>query len=85
MSIISIFFNEETGLEEMLISYFYAGFKVEFLNVHHGHQVSLSTLKRRFKALDLHRKSLIQCRATVEEVNNNVHKELDASDEFGLA
>ena len=77
----NIFFNEETGLEEILTSYFYAGFTyieiLEFLNVYHGHQISLSALKRRFKALDLHRRPLIPWRATVEEVNNAVRKESD--------
>ena len=37
----SIFSSEETGLEEILTSYFYAGFTyseiLEFLNVYHGH------------------------------------------------
>ena len=71
MSTESIFYSEETGLKEILTSYFYAGFTyteiLEFLNVHHGHQITLSTLKRRFKALDLHGRPLIPCRATVEE------------------
>ena len=52
---------------------------VEFLNVYHGHQISFSTLKK-VKALDLHRRSLIPWRATLEEVNNDVQKELDGSD-----
>ena len=79
----STFSSEETGLEEILTSYFYAGFTyseiLEFLNVYHGHQISLSTLKRRFKALVLHRRPLVPWRATVEEVNNAVQKELDVS------
>ena len=62
-------FNEETGLAEILTSSFYAGFTyieiVEFLNMYHGHQISFSTLKK-VKALDLHRRSLIPWRATVE-------------------
>ena len=82
MSTESIFSSEETGSEEILTSYFYAGFTyteiLEFLNVYHGHQISLSTLKRRFKALGLHRRPLVPWRATVEEVNNAVQKELDA-------
>ena len=67
-------------MEEILTKYFYAGFTytgiLEFLNVYHGHQISLSILNRRFKALDLLRGSLIPRRATVEEVNNAVQKEL---------
>ena len=51
----SIFSSEETGLEEILISYFYAGFTrtevLEFLYAYHGHQISLSTLKRSLKLL----------------------------------
>ena len=47
--------EEDTSLEEILTRYFYAGFTyteiLEFLNMYHGHQISLSTLKRRFKAL----------------------------------
>ena len=82
MSIESIFSSEETGSEEILSSYFYAGFTyteiLEFLNVYHGHQISLCTLKRRFKALGLHRRPLVPWRATVEEVNTAVQKELDA-------
>ena len=50
-----IFSSEETGLEEISTSYFYAGFTyteiLEFLSVYDGHQISLSVLKRRFKAL----------------------------------
>ena len=80
-----MFSSEETGLEEILTSYFYAGFTyteiLEFLIVHHRHQINLSTLKRRFKALDLHRRPLVSWRATVEEVNNAVQRELDASGE----
>ena len=83
MSTESIFSSEETGLEEILTSYFYAGFTyseiLEFLNVYHGHQISLSTLQRRFKALGLHRRPLVPWRATVEEVNSAVQKELDVS------
>ena len=75
--------SEETGLEEISTSYFYAGFTdtetLEFLNVYRGHQISLSTLKRRFKTLDLYRKPLIPWTATVGEVKNSVQKELDAS------
>ena len=41
--------------------------------------MSLSTLKRRFKALDLHRKLLILSITTVEKVNNAVQKQLHAS------
>ena len=52
---------------------------MEFLNVCHEHQFSLSTLKRKFKALDLLRRPLIPWRATVEEVNIAVQKELDTS------
>ena len=48
--------------------------------MYHGHQNSLSTLKRNFKASDLHGRPLISWRATIEEVNNAVQKELDASD-----
>ena len=77
------FFSEGTGLEEILASYFYAGFTyteiLEFLNVYHGHQITLATLKRRFKAPDLHKIPLIPWRATVEQVNNAFQKELDAS------
>ena len=55
MSTESIFPSDETGLEEILTSYFYAGFTyteiLEFLNVYHGHQISLSTVKRSFKLL----------------------------------
>ena len=55
MSTGSIFPSEETGLEEILTSYFYAGFTytevLEFLNVYHGHQINLSTLKRGLKLL----------------------------------
>ena len=36
-------------------------------------------IKRRFEALDLHRRPLISLRATVEEVSNAVQKGLDAS------
>ena len=83
MSTESIFPSEETGLEEILTSYFYAGFTyteiLEFLNVYHGHQISPATLKRRFKALGLHRRPLVPGRATVEEVNNAVQKKLDTS------
>ena len=80
MSAESTFFSEKTGLEEMLTSYFYAGFTyTEFLNVCHEHRISLSTLKRMFKALDLLKRPLIPWRATVEEVNNAVQRELDAS------
>ena len=43
MSTESIFSSEETGLEEILTSYFYAGFTyteiLEFLNMYHGHQI----------------------------------------------
>ena len=78
MSTESIFFNEQTSLEEILLSYFYVGFRytefLEFLNVYHEHQNSLSILKRRFKAPDLHRRPLVPWRATVEEVNNTVQK-----------
>ena len=69
MSTESIFSSEEPVLEEIL-SYFYAGFVyteiLEYLNVYHGHQNSLSVLKRRFKALGLHRKPLVPWRATIE-------------------
>ena len=83
MSTESIFSSEEPGLEEILTSYLYAGFTyteiLEFLNVYHGQKISLSTLKRRFKALGLHRRPLVPWRATIKEVNNAVQKELDAS------
>ena len=63
MSTENIFFNEETGSEEILTSFFYGGFTyieiLEFLNVFHGQQPSLSTLKRIFKALGLRRRPLI--------------------------
>ena len=62
-------------------SYFYAGFRcteiLEHLNVCHRHQISLSTLKENLK---LRFEALIAWRATVEEVNNAVQKELDATD-----
>ena len=81
MSTESIFFSEEIDLEEALTSYFYAEFKyteiLEFLNVYHGHQTTLSTLKRRFKALDLNRRPLIPWRATVKY--SMMQEELDAS------
>ena len=51
----------------------------KFLNAYYGHQISLSTLKRRFRALDFHRKPLIPWRETVGEVNNAVQKEFDPS------
>ena len=51
----------------------------KFLNVYYGHQISLSTLKRRFRVLDFHRKPLIPWRKTVSEVNNAAQKELDPS------
>ena len=80
MSAESIFFSEETGLEEILMSYFFGGFTyteiLEFLNVSHGHQISLCTLKRRYKTLDLLRRLLIPWRATVEEVSNAVQKRI---------
>ena len=76
MSTGSIFSSEETGFEEILTSYFYAGFTyteiLEFLNVYHGQQIRLSTLKRRFEALGLHRRPLVPWSATVEEVHNAV-------------
>ena len=75
MSTESIFSSEETGFEEIL-SYFYAGFTyteiLEFLNVYLGQQIRLSTLKRRFEALGLHRRPLVPWSATVEEVHNAV-------------
>ena len=49
--------------------------------MHHGHRSILSTLKGRFKALDLHTKSLILGRPTVEKVNKDVQKELDVNGE----
>ena len=90
MSTKIIFSSKETGLEDILTSYFYAGFTyteiLEFLNVYHRHQISLSASKRRFKALDLHRRPLVPLRATVEEVNNASQKELDASGKnFGIS
>ena len=55
MSTESKFSSEETGLEEILASYFYAAFTyteiLEFLYVYNGHQISLSTLKRNLKLL----------------------------------
>ena len=61
-----VFFSDETGLEEIAISYFYAEFTcteiLEFLTVQYGHPISLYTLKRRFKTLDLHRRLLIPWR-----------------------
>ena len=57
----------------------YLHWNFKTLNMYHWHQVSSSTLKRRFKALDLHRVPLIQWRATVDEVNCAVQKELDAT------
>ena len=84
MSTECIFSSEQPGLEETLTSCFYAGFTyteiLEFFNVYHGHQISLSALKRRFKALGLHRRPLVPSRATIEEVDNAVQEELDASD-----
>ena len=78
MSTGSRFFNNEIGLVEILTGCFYARFTyteiLEFLNVYHGHQIRLSTRKRRFKTLDLHRRPLIPWRATVEEVSNGVQK-----------
>ena len=47
--------------------------------MYHEHQFSPSTLKGRFKALHLHREPLISWRATAEEINNALQKELDAS------
>ena len=55
---------------------------LNFQNFYHEQQINLSTLKRRFKAVDLHgrgRLLLIPWTATIEEVNNAVQKELDAS------
>ena len=49
--------------------------------MYHGHQISLSALKRRLKAHGLHRRPLITWRATVEEVKNVAQKELDDSGE----
>ena len=84
MSTECIFSSEQPGLEETLTSCFYAGFTyteiLEFFNVYHGQQISLSALKRRFKALGLHRRPLVPSRATIEEVDNAVQEELDASD-----
>ena len=82
MSTESVFFNEKTGLKEIVTDYFYEGLptlKLKTLNMYNGHQISLSTLKKRFKALGLHRVSLIQWRASADEVNYAVQKELDAS------
>ena len=47
--------------------------------MYHEHQFSPSTLKGRFKALHLHREPLLSWRATAEEINNALQKELDAS------
>ena len=75
-----MFSSEETGLEEILTNYFYARLTyteiLEFLNVYHGRQISLSTLKRRFKALGLHKRPLLPWRATIEEINNAVQKRI---------
>ena len=55
MSTEKIFFSDETGLEELVISYFYAGFICteisEFLTVKYGHLISPNTRKRRFKMI----------------------------------
>ena len=55
MTIENIFSSEGPGLEEILTSYSDAGFMyteiLEFRKVYHRHQISLSTSKRRFKAL----------------------------------
>ena len=45
---------------------------LELLNVYHGHQNNLSTLKRGFEALDLHRRPLITWRANIGKINNSV-------------
>ena len=79
MSTESIFFSEVGVSEEIVISYFYAGFtyteSLEFFNVYHEHQINLFTLKRRFKTLNLHRRlPLIPGTANVQEINNVVQK-----------
>ena len=59
--------------------------------LYHEHQISLSTLKRRFKALNLNKRALIPWTADEEDVNNDAQKELDGSGaslgyrKFGLA
>ena len=54
MSTESIFFSEETGLEKILTSCFYAGFTVteilEFLNVYHGYPISLQYTKEKIES-----------------------------------
>ena len=65
MSTESIFLNEETRLEEIYID------KLSLSR--------LSILKRRFKALDLHRRPLILWKSSYAEVNIAVQKELNVS------
>ena len=48
---------------------------LNFWNFYHEHQIDLSTLKRRFKAVDLHgrgRLLLIPWTATVEELRKSI-------------
>ena len=68
MSTESIFLNEETRLEEIYID------KLSLSR--------LSILKRRFKALDLHRRPLILWKSSNAEVNISVQKELNVSGAF---
>ena len=49
--------------------------------MYHGHQISLSALKRRLKAHGLHRRPLITWRATEKKKKNVAQKELDDSGE----
>ena len=78
MTIENIFSSEGPGLEEILTSYSDAGFMyteiLEFRKVYHRHQISLSTSKRRFKALGLHKRPLVPWRAATEKVHNAAKK-----------
>ena len=75
--------NAESNLNDLIFEYFNKGFTYleikEFLSVHHSKEVSLSTIKRRLKSLNLYRRPLVGRRVDPDTLDSAVWSEICGS------
>ena len=75
-----LFSEENEPLEVIVAQYFLGGFTYEeireFLKTYHDHDISLSTLKRYLKKMNLYRRPLAHRRSSANDLENMVSMEL---------
>lgn len=83
MDLIPCLSDQEKPLDDLINDYFIGGYTYEeireFLRIHHGHDISLSTLKRNLKRKNLFRRPLNTRRCSVNELEAAIQNDLEGS------